>query len=218
MTSFAIVFGILVALLLGAMSPGPSFILVSRLAVANSRRSGIAAAVGMGTGGAVFALLALFGLVAILQQVEWLFLVLKVCGGIYLIYLGIGIWRNAAAPLKLGETDDALQFSGVSQTAPAFSLKSFRLGLTTQLANPKTAVVYASIFAALLPSDPSGFLLVVLPPAVFCVEAGWYTVVAVLFSASGPQRAYLRGKRWFDRFAGTVLGALGGRLIMEELQ
>lgn len=59
MTSFATLFGFLGALLLGAMSPGPSFVLVLRLSVAGSRCSGIAAVLGIGVGGAIFVLLAL---------------------------------------------------------------------------------------------------------------------------------------------------------------
>lgn len=54
------------ALATGAMSPGPSFVVVVRTAVALSRRDGIAAALGMGDGGMVFAGLALLGLTAIL--------------------------------------------------------------------------------------------------------------------------------------------------------
>ena len=77
MSAFLILSGILGALLLGAMSPAPSFVLVSRIA-AGSRGDGLAAALGMGIGSAVFADLALFGLVAVLMQVEWLYLALRV--------------------------------------------------------------------------------------------------------------------------------------------
>lgn len=217
MTSLSIFFGILAALLIGAMSPGPSFVLVCRLSISNSRRSGVAAAIGMGVGGAAFALLSLFGLVAILQKVEWLFWLLKVCGGVYLVYLGVKIWRSAAQPLPLGSARN--EETPISLPRPRFSkdVGSFRTGLLTQLANPKTAVVYASIFAALLPSSPSQFLIFALPIATFFVEAGWYTLVAVLFALPAPQRAYLRGKRWIDRAAGSVLCLLGTRLIVEDL-
>ncbi len=210
MTDAAILLGILGALLLGAMSPGPSFVLVSRVAVTGARRNGVAAAIGMGAGGALFATLALVGLVALLQRVEWLFVALKVCGGLYLMVLGLRIWRSAKSPLVL----DPRREGPVATSM----LRSFALGFGTQVANPKTAVVYASIFAALLPVAPSVPLLVLLPPGVFLLEAGWYTVVAVLFSSAGPQRAYLRGKGWFDRLAGGVLGGLGARLILEEVR
>lgn len=210
MTTLALFLAILGAILLGAMSPGPSFVLVSRIAVSGSRRSGLAAALGMGLGGAVFALLALLGLTALLERVEALHVLLRLCGGLYLLWLGIGIWRQADAPLTSGP----LPQDAARDAAP----RAFRLGLTTQLANPKTAVVYAGIFAALLPGDPPRALLLALPLAVFCVEAGWYALVALLLSAPGPGRAYRRGKRLLDRIAGAVLGGLGLRLILEGLR
>jgi threonine/homoserine/homoserine lactone efflux protein len=89
------------------------------------------------------------------------------------------------------------------------------LGLATQLSNPKTAIVYGGIFAALLPPAPPGWIFVALPPAVMLIEIGWYTIVAVTFSSERPRAAYLRGKRWIDRAAGAVMGALGLRLVIE---
>jgi threonine/homoserine/homoserine lactone efflux protein len=94
-------------------------------------------------------------------------------------------------------------------------LRSFGIGLTTQISNPKTAIVYASIFAALLPASPPTWILLALPPAVFLVETGWYAIVAVAFSAGRPRAVYLRSKAWIDRLAATVIGALGIRLVMD---
>ena len=61
------------AIALGAMSPGPSFIMVARTAVASSRTDGLAAALGMGVGGVLFASVALLGLHAVLSAVPWLY-------------------------------------------------------------------------------------------------------------------------------------------------
>jgi threonine/homoserine/homoserine lactone efflux protein len=72
MSASLALFGILGALLVGAVSPGPSFVLVSRIAAKFSRVDGLAAAAGMGLGGAIFAALALLGLAAVLAQVAWL--------------------------------------------------------------------------------------------------------------------------------------------------
>ena len=198
--------GILGALLIGASSPGPSFVLVARTAIAASRRDGLAAAVGMGVGGVVLGTLALLGLRTLLMQAAWLYLGLKAVGGFYLIYLGIRLWRGASEPIAVADKDEQ---------AAARPGKSFGLGLATQLSNPKTAVVYASIFAALLPANPPGWMWVALLPLIFSVEAGWYAVVALLFSSARPRAAYLRSKRWIDRLAGAVLGVLGVRLIVD---
>ncbi|MCR9001864.1 LysE family translocator [Rahnella perminowiae] len=87
------------------------------------------------------------------------------------------------------------------------------MGLTTQLSNPKTAIVYASVFAAFLPSDSSLTFKVVIALLVFLIEASWYALVAIVLSASKPRNLYLRGKAWFDRAAGGVMMALGIKLV-----
>lgn len=208
MATFSVLLGIMIAIGIGAMSPGPSFVLVSRISVGNSRLHGLAAAIGMGLGGAFFAVLALAGLVALLEKVEWLYLVLKCAGGLYLVYLGIAIWRGAREPIELASANGRGALS-----VP----RALVLGLVTQVSNPKTAVVYASIFAALMPQEPPLALVLSLPPLILLIEAGWYAVVAIAFSAPRSQQAYLNAKLWVDRLAGAVIGALGLRLIGESL-
>jgi len=195
---------ILGALALGVISPGPSFVLVARLAVAASRRDALAAALGMGVGGVTFASLALVGLTALLAQLGALYFVLKLAGGAYLVFLAWRIWRAAPLPLS----------SAMGARPGARGLRAaFLLGLATQLSNPKTALVYASVFAALLPARPPLWMLAALPPLVFALEAGWYATVALSLSAAGPRAAYLRAKTLIDRVAGAVLGVLGARLM-----
>lgn len=210
MSSIAILLSIVGTVLIGAMSPGPSFVLVSHTAIIRSRKAGLAAALGMGIGGAIFALLALAGLHALLVRVEWAYLLFKLFGGAYLAYLGVRIWRGASLPLPLE------QAVGVDQGAPAW--KSFAVGLATQLSNPKTALVYGSIFAAFLPAPPERWLFTVLPLGVFLVEAGWYVAVALVFSADRPRAAYGRVKHIVDRVAGAVLVGLGLRLILDAMR
>ncbi|TCR90679.1 LysE family translocator [Rhizobium sp. BK376] len=208
MSSITVFLTIAATLAIGAMSPGPSFVLVSRISISRSRKAGLAAAFGMGAGGVVFATLALLGLTALLMQLSWLYLVLKIAGGLYLVYLAVKIWQGATQ-------DIAMDVSG----SPASSgiVRNFAFGLATQLSNPKTAVVYASIFAALLPAHPPLWLALTIPPTVFCIEAGWYSIVAVAFSSNRPRAIYIGLKRWIDRLAGVVIGGLGIRLIAESL-
>lgn len=180
MSASAAVLAILAALWLGAMIPGPSFVLVARNAIGQSRGDGLATALGMGAGGLVF-------------------------GGVYLIYVASKIWRDAGRPVTVHDAHSGLVRSG---------RKSFLMGLTTQLSNPKTAIWYGSIFAALLPQHPPLWCYIVLPPMVFAVECGWYTIVALCFSSEGPRGLYLRAKTWIDRIAAGAISLLGLRLIL----
>ena len=200
---------ILAALLIGAMSPGPSFVIVARNAIGLSRRDGLATALGMGIGGVFFSGIALLGLYTLLAAVTWLYVGLKVAGGLYLIYLASKIWRGAATPLAFNQTRNGANTAN-PQSNPR---KSFWIGLSTQLSNPKTAIYYGSIFAALLPQHPPVWCYFALPPAIFAIEAGWYTVVALCFSSKKPRELYLRAKTWVDRVAAGAITALGLRLI-----
>jgi threonine/homoserine/homoserine lactone efflux protein len=118
--------------------------------------------------------------------------------------LTVPAWRGGATG------DRSTQASSRLSRLPAFAL-----ALITQLSNPKTAVVYGSIFAALLPASPPLWLLLALPPLIFLVETGWYLAVALVFSTPAPRSLYLAGKLWVDRVTGAVMGGLGARLIWE---
>ena len=204
MTDATALLAMLAALAVGVVSPGPSFLMVARTAVAAGRAQGLAASLGMGAGGALFAVAALLGLHAVLVAVPALYAALKLTGGLYLAWLGWRIWRNAAQPLAI-QPEGAASASGVS--------RALLLGFTTQVSNPKTAVVYASVFAAFLPPEHSLAFNVILVCAVFVVEAAWYALVALALSSDRPRLAYLGFKAWLDRLAGGVMLALGLRLV-----
>src|SRR5678816_4032070 len=118
--------GILAALCVGVVSPGPSFIMIARTAAAGSRADGLAAALGMGAGGFLFGLLALAGLQGLLAAVPALYLGLKLAGGLYLAYLGLRLWLAARQALQ------------VDLQVPVRTRRSFALGFATQVSNPKT--------------------------------------------------------------------------------
>ncbi|MCU1294066.1 MAG: threonine transporter [Bryobacterales bacterium] len=206
MTELIALVGIVATLFIGTVSPGPSFVMVARMAISSSRAHALKAAFGMGVGGVVFATAALFGLQAILLAVPGLYVGLKVLGGLYLCYLGYQIFRSAKEPLVVPRTNGE---------RARRSSESFWLGLLTQLSNPKTAVVYASVFAAFSPKSFTWAFAAALVVLVFCIEAGWYSLVALLLSSGRPQHAYLSYKVWIDRTAGAIMFGLGIKLVTE---
>jgi threonine/homoserine/homoserine lactone efflux protein len=195
---------ILVAITLGAISPGPSFVYVARVALSRGRTAASISAVGMGIGGVAFALLALFGLSAILHYAQWAYLGLKVLGGAYLVVLAIRMWRGA------GHVSPE---AAVQPDQPGW--RTLLAATAVQVSNPKAVVVYGSIFAALLPADPSPAMLIALPPAIFVIESGWYLIVAAMFAAPAPRRVYARFARGLDRVAAVVLGGLGAAFAID---
>ena len=207
MPHWSALLGITVAIGIGAASPGPSFVMVARTAVSQGRPHGLLAAAGIGTGGLVFAVLALLGLHSVLSLSPMLYLALKLAGGLYLAWLGWRIWRGARQPLCIDS----------AETAPP-ARRAFVTGLFTQLSNPKTAIVYTSVFAAFLPAQPDLTFKLLTALAVLLVETAWYALAAWALSAPLPRQAYLRGKTWVDRAAGGVMMALGLKLAHGALE
>jgi hypothetical protein len=76
------IFGIATALAAGAVSAGPSFVMVARTSSSMGRLNGLLAALGMGFGGLIFATASLLGLHGVLLAVPSLYLLLKVGGGL----------------------------------------------------------------------------------------------------------------------------------------
>ncbi len=87
-------------ILVGAMSPGPSFVVIARTALVSSRLNGLAAAFGMGVGGALFAFAAVVGLVFLLTSIPVLYLTIKILGALYLLFLAYRMWVSSRQPLE----------------------------------------------------------------------------------------------------------------------
>ena len=78
--------------------------------------------------------------------------------------------------------------------AAAHLLNNGRSGFITQIVNPKTAIVYASVFAAFLPAHTSWLFNLATVCVVFMIELIWYVVVSLLLSTAAPRAAYLHHK------------------------
>ena len=206
MDEFTALLGIGLAILIGATSPGPSFLVVSRIATARTKRDGFLASLAMGVGGLCFAVASLLGLTSILMSVPSAYWVLKTLGGIYLIYLGISAWLKSGVPISPTE-----MASTSESTAP---LNSFVVSFVTQVSNPKALVIYTGIFATFLPPDASIRFGIIVCFLVFVIETGWYTFVVTLLSTDRSRRVYLSYKSGIERLSGSILGFMGARLLL----
>ncbi len=186
--------------LLAVISPGPSFLITARTAVAQSRAAGLKVALGLGAGTVIWSSAALLGLNAVFHAVPILFMGMKVAGALFLLYIAYMIFRHAAEPLKIEGQGERLS-------------NPFLKGFLTQISNPKVAVFFGSIFIAMLPSEVPLWMTLALIFIVSFNEVWWYSVVALFFGAGPVRSFYLRAKAWIDRITALFLGALGLRLL-----
>ncbi len=185
--------------LMAAISPGPAVLMSARTGVTEGLRTGFFLATGIGIGGVIWAMAALFGLNLVFQAAPALLYALKIAGGLYLIYMAWGMWKTADQPLDMADTG----------RPPRTPLSAFRLGLITQLANPKPAVLFSAIFVGTVPPHTPAWVYAALLLVVFLNETIWNTVVARIFSFNRSKAAYISLKSIIDRCFGGMLAILG---------
>ncbi|QMM51757.1 LysE family transporter [Enterobacter sp. RHB15-C17] len=193
-----------VAILFGAMSPGVSFLLVARTAMSSSRRVALSVAAGLGFGALIFAVIALAGLHTLLTLVPSLYTALKVAGGCYLLWLALKILRRPSNRVIASTAIDEVSAS-----------KAFLTGVLTQISNPHTALVFASIFSAALSKNIQPAMYIILPSMAFVIDVLWYAIVACLLSSDGPRLAYIKYRKFIDKLSGGVMAFLGLRLLLK---
>jgi threonine/homoserine/homoserine lactone efflux protein len=129
---------------------------------------------------------------------------LKAVGGLYLIYLAWCMWRDSDLPLDM--RDDRLP--------PRTAASAFWLGVTTQLANPKPAVLFSAIFVGTVPPETPSWVVGALLLVVFLNETLWNTAVARIFSFDRSKAAYISLKTVIDRSFGGLLALLGVKIAI----
>ncbi|MFT6406592.1 MAG: threonine/homoserine/homoserine lactone efflux protein [Arenicella sp.] len=213
MNEYLFLWAIAGVLFVGAMSPGPSFFIVAQNSLSKSRAHGVATALGTGLGVSVFAILASFGVTALLENVPSAYLAFKLLGGAYLLYLAYKIWRGASQPLKMANGHGE-QSSEDSSSQGEGLFKAFLTGLATQISNPKTALVIAGIFAAFVPAQPPANTAVLVALIAFVIDFSWYAIVAISLSTKATRNLYNKAKTGFDRTAAIFLGVVGIKLLV----
>lgn len=201
MDSLAAYLAISSAIIVGAISPGPSFIIVAKTSLSAGRRVAQSTALGIGIAGTIYAALAAIGLATALHSYPMLFTAIKYLGGGYLAYIAVAMLRFARTPLD-------------ESAASISSEQGFRKGFITQLSNPKTIVVYASVFAALMPAKPQLWLLITQPLTIGLIEIVWYFLVARMFASAAAASLYARRKPLIDSLAGGVMLLLAAKLLL----
>lgn len=184
----------LLASLVLAVTPGPSVLYIVARSLAQGRRAGLASVAGVALGNLGNALLAAWGLAALFAVSSAAFLVVKLVGALYLIYLGILALRGARAD--------------VSRIKPAGTGRAIRDGVLVALLNPKTLV----FFAAFLPQ----FMTTVAPAALQGMTLGGLFVAIALVTDTAYALAAAWVQPWLERVGrlrATARRLSGGLLI-----
>ena len=191
---------------MAAMSPGPNFLAIAQIAASQSRAKALAAVSGTGVATLVWGVCGVAGVQTLFMVAPWAFLILKIGGAAYLVYMGGRMFvRSFGAKAR----DTLVDLPSMT------TRKAFGLGLATGLANPRSALSVASVFAVALPQTAGMGIGVAAIATMIAVSVSWYALVAFLFTTPFMSGLYQRFGYMFDRVAGGLLAVLGVRLALK---
>jgi len=191
--------------------PGPGVLFIVGRALSHGRRTAVATALGHATGNYVVAALVAVGLGAILQRSAQVFLVVKLAGALYLVWLGVHAFRHRN---DLADAFDA------QEPPPRGGWRAARDGIVVGLTNPKSYILFGAILPQFV-SRSAGhvpvqmLLLAIVPSGIGAVSDCIWGVAASAartWFASSPRRfAMVGGAGGLAMIAVGVTLAITGR-------
>ncbi|MEZ5085036.1 MAG: LysE family translocator [Tessaracoccus sp.] len=184
---------------LALLIPGVDFFLIARTAMTNGWRSATGVCLGIATANGIFIAAAFSGVSLISHPL--LLSAIQLAGGGFLIFIGIAFLRSRAR-IGLEQAPNAKRTTW---------LRNFGLGIASGLLNPKNALFYVSLAAAVGNAPP--MTLTLYGAWMFSIVLAWDVFVAAVL---GSRRALSRMERflpWLTRTAGAFLILFGGGMI-----
>ena len=193
--------------LLVTFSPGPAVLLAISNAIAVGPRRAMISSMGNGFGLFIISGVAMAGMGVVLATSATAFMLLKLAGALYLVYLGIKQWRSktsivADAPVALGAAN------------PNSFWKLFRQGLTVALTNPKAILFFSALFPQFItPGEPVGIQFAELTASFVACAMLAHLFYANLARLLKSQLATPGRARLFNRICGGAFVLLGLSLL-----
>lgn len=188
-----------VAMIVLSATPGPGCAMVIARALSHGFGSGLAAVLGLVLGDILYLVLAVAGLSALASLMGELFLIVKILGAAYLIWLGVKCWR---APTRSGEPQPSSDHRGL--------WRSFGLGFFVTLGNVKVVLFYVAFVPTFVEvAALSVWDIALLGAVVALVLLMVLGVYAFLAARAGRLFRSERAQRRLNRVSGGLLIGAG---------
>ncbi|ETW96934.1 LysE family translocator [Candidatus Entotheonella palauensis] len=191
--------------LLAAAAPGPDFALVTRQSLVYGRQAGLLVSLGISLGLAIHITYSAAGLAAAVAHSATWMKVIKLGGGIFLLYLGIkGLRAQPQSPTQNG--------SGL-QHLPASATKQVLTGFLCNALNPKAPIYFLSLFTLVLSPNMPWLTVAIYGMWIMVLQLFWFSAVTLFFTHTSIRTRFLAIGHWIDRAFGVAMVALGIRVL-----
>ena len=207
MPHIAVLIGMAVVALGMVLTPGPNMMYLVSRSISQGRTAGLISLSGTGVGFLIYMVMANLGMAAIFVVVPWLYITLKVVGAGYLFYLA---WKT----LKPG----GHSLFETRALALDSRRKLFRMGLTTNLLNPKAAIMYMALIPQFIHPGAGSVVLQGFVLGAVQISVSMIVNAAIIFAAGAiavfmkRRPSWIRWQRWVT---GALLGAVGTKLAAD---
>ena len=190
--------------IMGAMSPGPSLAVILRNTLSGGRTQGVMSGIGHGLGITFYAVIAVYGLVALFNTIPNFFSVAQISGSFFLIWLGgkmiISVFnKDYAAKENMSSKNSAHQ--------------GFLEGFLIAFLNPKIAAWLLALFSQFVQPDAVLAEQFVLVSTVGVIDASWYCLVAFLASSGRLVKGLQQNASRIDLGMGILLIILAAGML-----
>ena len=192
------------ACLIGAMSPGPSMVVVINNAIFKSRYHGILTSIGHGIGISIYAIFAVIGIGLIIKTNIIIFNSIKIISVIFLIYMGIKSILN----------DTEISFDQEKSTGGA---TSFFQGLSISILNPKIFIWFIAIYSQFMSEDNETIFNISLIIIAGVVDTLWYISLTILATTSKSLKLIKSKSDLLSKIIGYLFLILGIVIIADIL-
>ncbi len=191
--------------LLGAISPGPSMVVVINNAIFKSRFHGILTSIGHGIGIGIYAFFAVVGIAIVIKTNIIVFNGIKILSIVFLIYLGIK---------SIMTSDNQLDFNVKDLNG---KITSFFQGLSISLLNPKIFVWFIAIYSQFMSIDNDKIFNTCLILTASIVDIIWYIALTFLVTSIMAIDFIKNKSKLLNKLVGYIFILIGIFLILEFL-
>ena len=196
------------AFAIGVASPGPSVLAVMGTAMAQGRTRALALAAGIVSGSLCWGLSAAFGLAALMARWSGALVLVKVVGGLYLLWLAWQAARKAAR----GAGVQAEVRGGAGERYA----RTYARGAALHLTNPKAIVVWLSVVSLALPQDSGQADALAFVLSCALLSATIFCCYALAFSTDAARRGYRAAERPVNALLSGVFAYAGLRMLLSS--
>jgi len=193
--------------LIGAITPGPSLIIILYITNAKGLLSGIIASIGHGFGILLYAILSIYSMNLLLKISPVTIQIIQILGAFFLIFIG---WKILFfTQTKKGNNE-------VYKT-PKSLFESYLIGFTASLINPKVMIFFSAIFSQFLNDDYSIQTKFGMALLAGIIDAFWYILASFSITFAIIQNYIKTKQKNIFIICGSILIFLSFYLIYKSL-